>query len=197
MRPDAGAVVEEATGTGTVRDVRELILAATARVIRERGLGGATTKAIAEEARCAEGSIYRYFPDKHALFIECVKEGFPEFIQMVETLPKLAGKGSARHHLEELDTDRGPLKPLIAISEFVRREQRLGRLSPRTSPDAAARLILGACWAQAYMEAYVGPEASVGSDERFARETVRVLMEGMRCREPKEAKEEGRQLATR
>ncbi len=231
MRPDpVEAVAIEAAAGGSVRDVRELILAATARIIRERGLGGATTKAIAEEARCAEGSIYRYFPDKHALFIECVKEGFPEFIQMVGTLPELAGKGSARHHLEELvkaalafyrgilpmvagamaehelleqhrqffrDTDRGPLKPLIAISEFVRREQRLGRLSSRTAPDAAARLILGACWAQAYMEAYVGPEASVGSDERFARETVRVLMEGMRCREAKEAKEEGRQPAPR
>ena len=103
MRPEAGETVAvEAAAGGSVRDVRELILAATARIIRERGLGGATTKAIAEEARCAEGSIYRYFPNKDALFIECVKEGFPEFIQMVGTLPELAGKGSARHHLEEL-----------------------------------------------------------------------------------------------
>ena len=44
------------------------------------------------------------------------------------------------------------------------------------------------------MEAYVGPDASVGTDERFARETVRVLMEGMRCRE---ANEEAGQHATR
>ncbi len=195
MRPDAGAVVEEATGTGTVRDVRELILAATARVIRERGLGGATTKAIAEEARCAEGSIYRYFPDKHALFIECVKEGFPEFIQMVETLPKLAGKGSARHHLEELVKAalafyRGIL-PMVAgaMAEHELLEQHR-QFFKDTDRGPLKPLIA----IQAYMEAYVGPEASVGSDERFARETVRVLMEGMRCRE---AKEEGRQLATR
>ena len=212
MRPDPEEPVEASTAPATVRDVRELILAATARIIRERGLGGATTKAIAEEARCAEGSIYRYFPNKDALFIECVKEGFPEFIQMVGTLPDLAGKGSARHHLEELVkaalafyrgilpmvagtmADRelmeeqrrhfvanksGPMKSISSLAEYIRREQRLGRCSDQVPPEYAARLLMGACFSQAYLEAMLGPEAIIGTDERFARMIVRGLLEGL------------------
>lgn len=81
---------------------RSHILAAAEQLIRDRGFTGATTRAIAQRAGCAEGSIYRYFPDKHALFIECVKERFPEFLEMMGSLPELAGKGSPRQRLEEV-----------------------------------------------------------------------------------------------
>lgn len=87
---------EEATGT------RNHILAAAEQLIRDRGLTGATTRAIAERAGCAEGSIYRYFTDKHALFHELVQTRFPEFIALTETLPARAGTGSVRKNLEEI-----------------------------------------------------------------------------------------------
>ena len=47
---------------------REQILAAAERVVAERGYAGATTKAIAREAQCSEGSLYNHFPDKRELF---------------------------------------------------------------------------------------------------------------------------------
>jgi AcrR family transcriptional regulator len=202
----------EAASARTPRDVREEILRATSRLIEERGLGGATTKAIAEAAGCAEGSIYRYFPDKHALFIECVKDRFPEFLHMMESLPQLAGTGSPRQRLETVTraalvfyrailpmvagamaerdlleqqrlhfavTRTGPRKLIASLVEYVKREQRLGRLSDRVSADYAARTILGACWFHAYLEAYLGPESPVRTDEHVARETVRCLMEAL------------------
>lgn len=45
-------------------DTRERIVAAAAAVMRERGVGGATTKQIAHRAGVAEGSIYNHFTDK-------------------------------------------------------------------------------------------------------------------------------------
>ena len=194
------------------RDVREQIVSAAQRIIHERGLGGATTKAIAEEAGCAEGSIYRYFPDKHALFVECVKLRFPEFLAMMGSLPDLAGTGSPRHHLEgvakaalvfyrailpmvagamaERDlleeqrrhfagTQTGPRKLISSLAGYLRREQRLGRLSDRCSAEYAARTMLGACWSHAYWEAYLGPEPVARSDDQIARETVRCLLESL------------------
>jgi len=51
-------------------DTRSSILEAAERVIRDRGMSSATTKEIARQAGCAEGSIYRYFQDKHTLMTE-------------------------------------------------------------------------------------------------------------------------------
>src|SRR5207248_3993411 len=155
--------------------VREEIVRAAQRLIRDRGLAGATTMAIAEEARCAEGSIYRYFPDKHALFVECVRERYPEFLEMAASLPEMAGRGSPRGHLEAVakaalafyrailpmvagamaepelltqqraffrESGTGPSKLISRVADYVRREQRLGRLSDRVSADYVARTIL-------------------------------------------------------
>ena len=192
------------------RDVRGEILEATQRLIKERGLAGATTKAIAVEARCAEGSIYRYFPDKHTLFVECVKTSFPEFLEMIGSLPGVAGTGSPREHLEGVTkaalvfyrailpmvagtmadrelleqqrrqfakTKDGPRKLISSLAEYVRREQRLGRLSDGVSAEYVAQTLLGACWYHAYLEEYLGQESPARSDTQFARETVRCLME--------------------
>ena len=204
--------IRQAEAPKQPRDVREQIVQAAQRIIHERGLAGATTKAIAEEARCAEGSIYRYFPDKHALFVECVKERFPEFLGMMGSLPASAGSGSPRQHLEgvakaalvfyrailpmvagamaERDlveeqrrhfaaTKTGPRKLISSLAEYIRREQKLGRLSDRMSAEFAARTMLGACWSHAYLEAYLGPEPVGRSDDQMARETVRCLLESL------------------
>ena len=82
-------------------DTRSHILEAAERIIQDRGLGAATTRAIAKAARCAEGSIYRYFPDKHALFMEIVRNRGPAFIELVHSLPDRAGKGTVAGNLRD------------------------------------------------------------------------------------------------
>ena len=44
-----------------------VIVEATARVLEERGHGGFSTNAVAEQAGVSVGSLYQYFPSKDAL----------------------------------------------------------------------------------------------------------------------------------
>src|ERR671930_1108536 len=162
---------------------RQVILEAAEEVIRRRGMGGATTRAIAERAGCAEGSIYRHFPDKRALLIECAKKRFPEFIQLVAAFPERVGTGTVSENLQEvatgamrffrgvvpllsgvvadrelmlaqrqffLETNTGPLRQLDALTKYLDGERRLGRIAAETSPRHAARILMAACFAQAF-----------------------------------------------
>lgn len=195
--------------------IRMHILAAAEEIIHDRGLRAATTRAIAERAGCAEGSIYRYFVDKHALFMEIIRTRFPEFLELISTLPDRAGTGTVRRNLEEVarmalgfyrvivpmvigamaerelleeqrrhfhETKGGPMKALRSLSTYLRKEQRLGRISEKASPEHVTRTLLGACFSQAALEELVGDEASLGTDDHYAREIVRNLMEGLNPR---------------
>lgn len=57
----------------------ERILDAAARIFHEEGYAGATTNEIADEARVSVGSLYQYFPNKHAIVValhdQDVREG--------------------------------------------------------------------------------------------------------------------------
>src|SRR5213082_758092 len=83
-------------------DTRSSILEAAERVFRDRGMASTTTKEIAREARCAEGSIYRYFQDKHALMTEIIGSRYSGFFQFVEALPERAETRSVAANLEEV-----------------------------------------------------------------------------------------------
>jgi AcrR family transcriptional regulator len=84
----------------TAGATRAGILRAAGELIAEGGFLSATTRAIAERARCAEGSIYRYFPDKHALIHEVMIDRFESFFVMLEELPSRAGGGTVAANLE-------------------------------------------------------------------------------------------------
>jgi AcrR family transcriptional regulator len=86
--------------TEDIRATRRAILDATEAIIQDLGIKGATTREIARRAGCAEGSIYRYFPDKHALFHEIVRSRYPQFQSLLETLPERAGTGTVRRNME-------------------------------------------------------------------------------------------------
>jgi AcrR family transcriptional regulator len=209
MSPRPSLATEEIAG------IRRDVLAAAEEIIHLRGLRACTTRAIAERAGCAEGSIYRYFDDKHALFMEIVRTRFPQFLELMSTLPDRAGTGTVRKNLEEVartavgfyrvivpilvgamgdrelleqqrrhfeETKGGPMKALGAVTTYLRKEQRLGRISERVSPEHLTRALLGACFSQAMLEEIVGDDSRLGSDEQYAREVVRGLMEGLNPR---------------
>ena len=63
---------------GSVGARRELILTATANLIRRDGVAALTTKRVAAEAGCAEGTIFRHFGDKGGLIAAVLSFGLPE-----------------------------------------------------------------------------------------------------------------------
>jgi AcrR family transcriptional regulator len=194
---------------------REHIVAAAEQLILDQGFAAATTKAIAERAGCAEGSIYRHFADKRALFLELMGLRLPAFMDVMETLPARAGIATVQRNLEETavaalrfyrgimpmvggaiaehkllleqrrqfeETKVGPMRSFGLLSAYIRKEQRLGRVSDGSSPENISRLLLGACWAQAFLRCFLGEDATVGSDQRFARDIVRALRDGLNPR---------------
>ena len=194
------------------QDTRSSILQAAEKLILDRGVGSATTKEIARSAGCAEGSIYRYFPDKHALFMELVGTRYSGFFQLMESLPERAGASTVRRNLEEVATsaidfyygiipmaggalaeqellqehreyfraeNKGPLKLIRSLGEYLRREQRSGRVAEGISVDHAAQAVLGACFARSFLLRFLGEETITEPNDRFARAVVKAVLQGM------------------
>src|ERR1044071_6399937 len=59
-----------------VAENRKRILAAAARLFRERGIGGVNVAEIMDAAGLTHGAVYGYFESKDALVAEAVAEGF-------------------------------------------------------------------------------------------------------------------------
>jgi AcrR family transcriptional regulator len=83
---------------------RDQLVAAAERVLRTRGLARATTKEIAREAGCAEGTLYLHFADKLDLVRAVHERLLPSFIELVHRLPERAGQGTVEGNLTELAT---------------------------------------------------------------------------------------------
>ena len=83
-------------------DTHEALMDAALRVFTERGFARATTRQIAAAAGVAEGSIYRHFADKHALFREVFFSVMAGMGEELRRLPERAGSGTVRDNLEYL-----------------------------------------------------------------------------------------------
>ncbi|MGQ7296439.1 TetR/AcrR family transcriptional regulator [Quadrisphaera sp. KR29] len=81
---------------------RAALIRATTELVGEVGYHHATTKAIAERAGVAEGTIYRHFPDKRALFAAAVMEGQREVAAWMDALPARAGSAPLADVLAEV-----------------------------------------------------------------------------------------------
>ena len=193
-------------------DTRSSILEAAEQLILDRGLGYATTKEIARAAGCAEGSIYRHFQDKHALFMELVRSRYAGYFELMESLPERAGKSTVRRNLEEVvmasldfhygivpimggslaehelvqehrdhfhKQNTGPMKIIRNLTDYLRREQRLGRVSDRVSAEHAAQVILGASFAHAFLQRFLGEGTIDEPNERFGKEVVKTALRGL------------------
>jgi AcrR family transcriptional regulator len=101
-----------------------------------------------------------------------------------QTLPMAASLFSepellARHQAQLRTKNAGPQRSIEQLSAYVRAEQRLGRVSQRADPDAAAALLLGSCLGRALMRRFVGDQDPPAADERFVKAIVRTLIEGL------------------
>ena len=107
------------------------LIEATLAVVAEVGYARASTRAIAERADVAEGTIYRHFPDKTALFFAAALAPSAEMLAWIKDLPSRAGSatveanlGDAMVRLAELERRVLPLELAIqADPELARQRQ--------------------------------------------------------------------------
>ncbi|WP_414587786.1 TetR/AcrR family transcriptional regulator [Scytonema sp. PCC 10023] len=82
---------------------RQRLLDAAERVIRTKGLAAASTREIAREAGCADGTLYNHFADRADLFVAIFLEKLlPDYWDALSKLPYRIGEGTVQAHLEEL-----------------------------------------------------------------------------------------------
>ncbi len=113
-----------------------------------------------------------------------------------ETAPMAAALFSepellARHQESlRLHGGDGPHHALDMLAEYVRAEQRAGRISRRADPEAAAGLLIGACLGRAFLRRFMGHQHGPDSDARFVKAAVRTLMHGLSPDEPRKSRQE-------
>ena len=80
------------TPTTTEEDTRARILQAALKLFARKGYDGTTTKDLANSAKVAEGTLFRYFPNKKAILIEVATSGWIEIL--TDLLTELSEMGS-------------------------------------------------------------------------------------------------------
>lgn len=85
-----------------MNDNRQNIIDATGHLLETHGLARLTTRAIAREAKVAEGLIYHHFKDKAELIYEVVEKRVRETKDLMQNLPLQVGKRTLSENLEEI-----------------------------------------------------------------------------------------------
>jgi AcrR family transcriptional regulator len=159
---------------------RDRILDAAAGLMRERGVARATTKEIAKAAGLSEAALYKHFSDKTELMIHVLHERMPGPARVdlrpgtgsvAETTTAIARAlmdfyldalpmfGSVLGDPQLMAVQReslrqygaGPEQPLRRFADYLRAERDLGRIAAEADPEAAAALLTGACFQQAFL----------------------------------------------
>jgi AcrR family transcriptional regulator len=138
---------------------RDKLIAATQQVVIDVGYTHATTKLIAEAAGVAEGTIYRHFPDKLALFYAAALAGSQSIVDEFQELPAKAGSSSVLDNLTEamlkLASLREQVMPLeLAILSDPDLAERRRELAPQHLEDGPHPPM--------YLAAYLSEEQKLG-----------------------------------
>jgi AcrR family transcriptional regulator len=195
----------------TKAETRQLILDGAKKVVREKGLAGATTREIARAVGVADGTLYVHFADRVELFLALLRQSLPPMTGPLRELEYLAGRGTVRGnlktvvrgalgfmqeivplaaslfaepellraHQEELRRrNEGPHISMAAVENYIRAEQRLGRVDKRVNPKIVYVLLFGACLHRVFISHFLGHPIGP-SDEVFVKQVVAATMNGL------------------
>ncbi|WP_214410080.1 TetR/AcrR family transcriptional regulator [Sphaerisporangium fuscum] len=84
-----------------------------------------------------------------------------------------------RHREGLRKIDAGPHKPLHHLADYLRHLRESGRIRRDADPDAAAALLLGACYQRAFLRLFVGEEGSPQPLDAFAAALARTIVAGI------------------
>jgi AcrR family transcriptional regulator len=70
----------------------------------------------------------------------------------------------------------GPHTVSDAMAEYLRAEQREGRIAPEADPEAMAMLLIGACYHRAFLLTFAGQTLTRAMARRYAAKLVAALM---------------------
>lgn len=193
-------------------DKRQQILEAAERVFRSKGLAKATTREIAKDAGCADGTLYLHFDDRLSLFSAVLDECVPDIKESLAQLQELVGKRTVRLNLEMvaaryltfhqralgavcsifaepelLEAHRAKMRaqgkgPHISegmLLDYIREEQKIGRIDSRAVPEALTSMLLGGCFYRVFISQYVGTPMHP-APQAFVRKLVDQLLRGAR-----------------
>jgi AcrR family transcriptional regulator len=193
-------------------DKRRQILEAAERVFRSKGLSKATTREIAKDAGCADGTLYLHFEDRLALFGAVLDECVPDMKESLQQLESLVGKRTVRQNLEMVVNryltfhqralhavcsifaepqllaahrdklhaqGRGPHIAEGMLLDYIRAEQKIGRICRRAVPEAITSMLLGACFYRVFVSQYMGTPMEPGPTV-MARKLVDQVLRGAR-----------------
>jgi AcrR family transcriptional regulator len=161
-------------------ETRDRVLDAAAELMRTRGILRTTTKEIAKAAGFSEATLYKHFRDKEELLLCVLRERMPGFARLEvtagegnvednvsrlirgalefyrEAFPMLGSLLSEPQlmaaHRESIGRyDAGPQHAVDRVAGYFRAERKRGRIAAGTDPDAAAALLAGACFQQAFL----------------------------------------------
>ncbi|MGC4955330.1 TetR/AcrR family transcriptional regulator [Actinomadura citrea] len=183
---------------------RERILDAAADIMRRHGVARATTKEIAKAAGYSEALLYKHFRDKDELMLSVLKERMPPFTSMgvpgegtVESnlvkivhgaldfyrrsfpmMVSMAAQPRLLHATRESlrRYGAGPHEPVRALARYLDAERDLGRVAPSADTQAAAALLMGACFQQGFLLYFAEGDDAPGHPEPFARDLVRPVL---------------------
>jgi AcrR family transcriptional regulator len=194
---------------GCAINTRKLILEATERIIRLKGLARATTKEIAREAGCSEGTLYKHFEHKEDLFLTLVQDHLPTVIEVLaeaeadqpmhaklETIAyaaitfyqqviPLASSFFADNVLlvrfQQVVSrgQGGPQRFNERVAASIKEEQEHGHLNPDLDPLSVAALLLGACFQYVFFLHFLGSNPPQESERIFVSRLVQTLMSGV------------------
>jgi AcrR family transcriptional regulator len=85
----------------------------------------------------------------------------------------------ARHREGMRERGAGPRMINEALTAYLDAEERLGRVREDADPEAAAALILGACYQRAFFRSYLGEDAPTEGEEGFVEGIVKILMRSL------------------